>query len=446
MSMSTTKQTRQNTEEPSRSAAAVEEPFAAFVALDWADEKHAVALRVAGQTHTEHSTLEHKPEALTEWIAGLRQRFADRPVAVILEQKRGALLYALQPHDFLVLYPINPQMSAKFRQAFYPSGAKDDPTDAQLQLDILIGHRDRLTPWRPDDAITRELSLLVEGRRRFVADQLRLSNRLRDALKSYFPQALELLGEDLSSPMTCAFLKKWPTLQALQNVKPASLRKFYYAHQSRSEELIERRLKLQAQAQPLTTDAAIIGAQSLLVQGLVQELTALNPIVLGYEKQIARLFSAHADFALWDSFPGAGPALAPRLAVAWGTQRERFADTQAMACFSGIAPVKEASGKQLWVHMRWACPKFVRQTFHEMAKCSLKFCAWARCYYQSQIARGKGHHAAIRAVAFKWQRIMWRCWQDHTPYDDAKYVASIKRSASELYASLSAIRTQENCE
>jgi transposase len=438
--------TGQNPEEPSRSAAAAEEPFAAFVALDWADEKHAVALRVAGQTQTEHSTLEHKPQALTEWIAGLRQRFAGRPVAVILEQKRGALLYALQPHDFLVLYPINPQMSAKFRQAFYPSGAKDDPTDAQLQLDILIGHRDRLTPWRPDDSITRELSLLVEGRRRFVADQLRLSNRLRDALKSYFPQALELIGEDLSSPMTCAFLKKWPTLQALQKVKPALLRKFYYAHQSRSEELIVRRLKLQAQAQPLTTDAAIIEAQSLLVQGLVQELAALNPIVLRYEKLIAQLFSAHADFVLWDSFPGAGPALAPRLAVAWGTQRERFADSQAMASFSGIAPVKEASGKQLWVHMRWACPKFLRQTFHEMAKCSLKFCAWAQCYYQSQIAKGKGQHTAIRALAFKWQRIMWRCWQDRTPYDDAKYIASIKRSASELYASLAAITAKENCE
>src|SRR5436190_11384598 len=111
---------------------------------------------------------------------------------------------------------------------------------------------------------------------------------------------------------------------------------------------------------------------------------------------------------------------------------------------SGIAPVKEASGKQLWVHVRWACPKFLRQTFHEMAKCSLKFCAWARCYYQLQIQRGKGHHAAIRALAFKWQRIMWRCWHDQTPYDDAKYVASLKRSAAELYARVSAIPAKEN--
>jgi transposase len=447
MNMSTTKS---DTNKSSSAAAApgptAEPHFAAFIAIDWGDEKHAVALRVAGQTQTEHTTLEQKPEALTEWIAGLRQRFAGATVAIILEQKRGALLYALQPHEHLVLFPVNPQMSAKFRQAFYPSGAKDDPTDADLQLDILLQHRDRLTAWRPADVTTRQLSLLVQSRRRFVADQVRVTNRLRDALKSYFPQALELAGEDLTSPMACAFLQKWPALEALQQVKPAALRKFYYAHHSRSEELIAQRLQLQAQAQPLTTDPAIIAAQSLLVQSLAQELATLNPVLARYEKQIAKLFVAHTDHDLWDSFPGAGPALGPRLAVAWGTQRDRFPDPQAMPCFSGIAPVKEASGKQLWIHVRWACPKFQRQTFHEMAKCSLTACAWALCYYQMQIERGKGRQAAIRALAFKWQRIMWRCWQDHTPYDDAKYVASLKRSASDLYRRLLAAPTTQGCE
>jgi transposase len=447
MNMSTTKS---DTNKSSSAAAApgptAEPHFAAFIAIDWGDEKHAVALRVAGQTQTEHTTLEQKPEALTEWIAGLRQRFAGATVAIILEQKRGALLYALQPHEHLVLFPVNPQMSAKFRQAFYPSGAKDDPTDADLQLDILLQHRDRLTAWRPADVTTRQLSLLVQSRRRFVADQVRVTNRLRDALKSYFPQALELAGEDLTSPMACAFLQKWPALEALQQVKPAALRKFYYAHHSRSEELIAQRLQLQAQAQPLTTAPAIIAAQSLLVQSLAQELATLNPVLARYEKQIAKLFVAHTDHDLWDSFPGAGPALGPRLAVAWGTQRDRFPDPQAMPCFSGIAPVKEASGKQLWIHVRWACPKFQRQTFHEMAKCSLTACAWALCYYQMQIERGKGRQAAIRALAFKWQRIMWRCWQDHTPYDDAKYVASLKRSASDLYRRLLAAPTTQGCE
>lgn len=116
-----------------------------------------------------------------------------------------------------------------------------------------------------------------------------------------------------------------------------------------------------------------------------------------------------------------------------------------MACYSGIAPVKQASGRSEWIHMRWACPKFLRQTFHELARTSLPFCAWARCYYQLQLQRGKGRQAAFRALAFKWQRIMWRCWQDRVPYDDSKYVESLKRSHSELYAKVVATQGAVPC-
>ena len=424
----------------------VEPSWAAFVAIDWADQKHDVVLLPAGSQAKEHFTLEHKPEVLSDWIARLRERFPEGKIALILEQSRGALIYALLPHEHLQLYPINPQMSAKFRAAFYPSGAKDDPLDADLLLDILLHHRDRLTVWQPDDPTTRQLQLLTEARRCFVADQVRYTNRLTSALKSYFPQALELAGQNLAAPMACAFLEKWPTLAAAQKIKPHQLRKFYYGHHSRSEALIEQRLQLLAQARPLTTDSAVIAAQSLLVQSVARELAALPKILAEYDRQIAALFAAQVDYAIWDSFPGAGPALAPRLAAAWGTQRERFPDSQAISSYSGIAPVQEASGKSRWIHMRWACPKFVRQTFHEMAKASLNFCAWALCYYQLQIQRGKGHHAAIRALAFKWQRIMWRCWQDRVPYDEAKYVASLQRQASGLYARVVAAQTVQTGE
>jgi transposase len=417
------------------------EPFAALVGLDWADEKHAVVLLATGSQIKEHATLEHTPEALSDWVAQLHQRFAGGKIAVILEQSRGSLLYALLPHDHLVLYPINPQMAAQFRKAFYPSGAKDDPLDADLLLEILCQHRDRLTAWQPDEPLTRQLQLLVEARRRFVADRVRLSNRLENALKSYFPQALSLVGESLTTSMACAFLQKWPTLAAVQKAGAQRLRKFYYGQHCRAEELIEQRLQLLAQAKPLTTDAAVVAAQSLLVKSVAHELAALPAILAEYDQQIAALFAAHADFKIWDSFPGAGAALAPRLAAAWGTQRERFESSEAMASYSGIAPVKQASGRSVWIHMRWACPKFLRQTFHEMARTSLSFCVWAQCYYQMQLQRGKGRHAAFRALAFKWQRIMWRCWQDRTPYDDAKYLASLKRDNHELYTRILAFQS-----
>ena len=108
--------------------------LAAFIGLDWADEQHAVCLQGAGESRREISTLDQTPEGLQAWIHQLRARFGGRPVAVAVEQARGSLIYALMHVDFLHLYPVNPQTLAKLRQAFYPSGAKDDPGDAQLLL------------------------------------------------------------------------------------------------------------------------------------------------------------------------------------------------------------------------------------------------------------------------------------------------------------------------
>jgi len=139
--------------------------LAAFIGLDWADEQHAVCLQGAGESRREISTLDQTPEGLQAWIHQLRARFGGRPVAVAVEQARGSLIYALMHVDFLHLYPVNPQTLAKLRQAFYPSGAKDDPGDAQLLLEVLLNHRDHLRVWVPDDVLTRSIQLLTEGRR-----------------------------------------------------------------------------------------------------------------------------------------------------------------------------------------------------------------------------------------------------------------------------------------
>src|SRR3954452_5470019 len=78
-------------------------------------------------------------------------------------------------------------------------------------------------------------------------------------------------------------------------------------------------------------------------------------------------------FKLFASLRGAGAVLAPRLIVAFGTRRDRYQDAYAVQCYSGIAPVTESSGKNKWVHFRFACPKFLRQTFHEFAGSSIQW-------------------------------------------------------------------------
>jgi hypothetical protein len=138
------------------------EPFAAFVAIDWSDTKHDSCLVDVATGKQESRILKHTPEELEAWATALRLRFGGRPIAVCLEQSRGPLLYALLTDDFLVLYPIHPTTLAKYRAAFSPSRAKDDPRDADYVLERLVQHRARLKAWRPDHAKTRTLRSLVE--------------------------------------------------------------------------------------------------------------------------------------------------------------------------------------------------------------------------------------------------------------------------------------------
>ena len=130
--------------------------------------------------------------------------------------------------------------------------------------------------------------------------------------------------------------------------------------------------------------------------------------------------------------PGAGPVFAPRLLAAFGEQRERYASAAAVQKYAGIAPVTERSGKQCWVHWRLQCPTFLRQTFVEWTAQSIPHSYWARAFYEQQRARGSSHQAALRALAFKWIRILYRCWQDRTPYDEAIYLNALKRRGSSL--------------
>jgi len=256
--------------------------IAAFIGLDWADQQHVIRLRMAGSASVEAQLLDQKPETLQTWIGQLRQRFGGRPVAIALEQSRGSLLYALMNVDFLRLYPVNPQNLAQFRKAFYPSGAKDDPQDALLLLEMLEKHRDRLRVWVPDDASTRCLRLLAENRRKLVNRRTALTNQLTSLLKESFPQALDWAGP-LDSLRACDFLQHWPSLQILQKTSTSRLRRFYRVHTRLDSQAIHQRLDQIRQAQPLTSDKAAlsqaIDSSSLSCMArtcprLVRELTA----------------------------------------------------------------------------------------------------------------------------------------------------------------------------
>ena len=416
------------------------EAIVAWVGIDWADEAHQICEYEVEQGSKQNYAIAHSAESLQEWVNQLRMRYGGRPVAVVLEQARGGLIYALMSTDFIELYPINPQSLAQYRKALYPSGAKSDPADAELQQDMVRQNPGRFRAWHPDDAHTRSLQLLVEGRRKFVDDMTALTNQITSTLKTYYPQALDWAGE-LSSEQACAFLEQWPTLVDLQKTRAFRIRAFYQKYGRPRREVLNERVAQMEKARPLTGDPAVVKAGVMMVGALVTQIGPLRAAIEKYDVEIARLFQQHPDRAVFESFPGAGKVLAPRLLAAFGADRARFQVAGQLQELSGTAPVTERSGKIIWVHRRWACPKFVLQTFHEFADQARKFCAWSKLYYQQQRARGNDHHAAVRALAYKWIRIMFRCWKDHKPYDDSLYTKSLTKRGSHLAAGLSQVST-----
>jgi transposase len=400
--------------------------YAAWIGVDWGSEQHAVCLKAADSSRLEHCTLEQKAESLHAWFLNLLARFGGRKVAVAIEQSKGAVVNFLLGLDFVHIFRVHPMSLKNYRDALYPSGAKDDPTDAELILNFASLHQDKIRPWVPDEVDSRLLLRLVEGRRKTVNKRVRLTNELTQLLKEYFPQALDWAGE-LDRMMACDFLLKWPTLGKLQKSKPNAVRQFYNDHGCRSRELMDIRIEQIRSAQPLTTDKAIVESSVLMTKTIILQLRTLIEAVADFDESIKAVYQKQPDSEIFSSFPGAGAVLGPRLQAAMGADRNRFDDSEEVAEYSGIAPVTESSGKKKWVHRRLACSRFVKQSFHEFAGQSIVYCAWARAFYESKKAGGMGHHAALRALAYKWIRIIFRCWKDHVQYNDQKHMESLKR-------------------
>ena len=409
--------------------------FAAFIGIDWADAKHDICLQAADTDDREFTILAHRPDTIEAWALSLKLRFQGRPLAVCLELTKGPLVYALQKYDFLVLFPVNPATLAKYRQAFTPSHAKDDPTDAELQLELLIRHRDKLNPLKPQGVSMRTLQHLVEQRRGLVDDKVRITNRLTYALKQYFPQVLQWF-KDKDTGVFCDFLSRWPTLKQAKLARKTTLATFFREHNVRYPRIIEERLSAIKAATPLTNDVSVILPHQLLVQVLVEQLRVSLGAIERFDTEIDAVAQALPDYALFRALPGAGPAYASRLLAAFGEQRERYQSAAEIQKYAGIAPVTERSGKKCWVHWRLRCPKFLRQTFVEWAAETIPRCFWAGAYYRQQRDKGCSHQAALRALAFKWIRILYRCWQTRTPYDESTYLNALKRRGSSLLNSI----------
>ena len=410
--------------------------YAAAVGIDWADQKHDISLVELGgrEQAVAHCVIGSTPQALTAWVCSLQQRFGGNKIAVAVEQKRGPLIHFLSAFDFIDIYPVPTAALKKLREALYPSGRKSDKNDSHLALDLLTKHMDCLRLMKPESAEIRELAALCEDRRHLVDERTGKLQALRDACKGYFPLIVELF--DFKSPVLCRFLLRWDTLEKLQKAKPAILRKFFHANRCRGD-VIERRLTAIKDAEALTKDPGVINPLRRRVEVLCKQIIALFEAIAPYEMRIRELFEALPSAAVFKSLPGAGEAMAPRLAAALGEDRSKFHSASDLQNYSGTSPVTKRSGQsQHQVLFRWAAPTFMRQSFVEWANHSRRRSRWAGAYYALCLERGDRHNTALRKLAWKWQRILFRLWTTGQPYDEDAYLRSLAKHGSPIIAKI----------
>lgn len=390
--------------------------YVGFLSCDWADQSHELRFWNAAKGELTPYQIDTKPETLQPFLHSLRDNAGEGKIGVIVENHHGSFINQVREMTGFVLHPVNPKTAAKYRQALHPSGAKSDPIDTDALLRFGLSHLDLCPAPAEDTAENRLMGRLSEVRRQFVNEATAVSNKLTAVLKGFFPQAFELIGE-LDRPLAWAFLERWPSLQDVKKAGSETIRKFYYQHNSRRPQKMDQRLAIIQTALPLSNDSVLYTTETYHIKALVAQLKAICQSVAKYETKLEQSVEHNPDYAIFKSVPGAGSALIPRLISLFGSDRARWPDALSLLTQIGVAPIIKSSGTVTVVQHRHACPKYQRQTLIELAATSNNAgCPWVRNYVASRQAKGWRYPRILRAIAFKWGRILWKLWQDHGTY------------------------------
>jgi len=405
--------------------------YPVILGIDWADDQHEAFVYDTSREEGQHHTVKNTPHDIINWLHQLAHDFDADRILVCMEDNDTRLYHTLMWHSFIDLVNFNTDTLNHFRETFTPSGAKNDPTDARLQVELFLTHPGKFEVVKPNKESTRYLNNHAHKRRNLVDKRGDLENSLRDELKKYFPSALELVGSSLTSKMACQFLQKWGTLKEIKQADPEKIRDFYRGFRL-GDELIQQRLNLIDEAVPVTDDPAHIQPCKKMAQALASAIAPLTESINEFDRELIDRMEGHKDAAIWKSFPRAGRQLAPRLLSAFGDDRSRWEDPQELQEFSGMAPVTEQSGGGKYVHWRWMAPTFLMQTFYEYADQSRLESRWAKAFCKMKKEEGNDHPTVIRKLAFKWIRIMYRCWINEEKYSEKRYIKALIRSESDV--------------
>jgi len=400
--------------------------FAHFGGFDFARETHHVVIvDPRGQIVLNRQL----PETAQAW-SEFRQAIEPMgPLAVAIETNNGPAVERMLEMGVSV-YPMNPKAAERLRDRKAPSGVKDDELDAWSFADGLRtdGHGWRVL--RPEDERTRELRILCRDEIALIAQKTALVNALQAALVEYYPAAREAF-EDWTQEATWAFILQFPTPEELLRRGKRKWENFLHGHNLWRPETAKKRLDIFARAGEFGNPSqAVTRAKSLLATSLAKQLATLQAQLEEYRRRINQVFADHPDHDLFDSLPGIGEKTKARLLGEIGSDPERFESSDALRSYSGSAPVTRQSGKTRGVFMRRACNKWLRNAMHWLADLSRDSCVWAATYYVKKRDQGMSHAAALRCLANRWQKILWKMIQSGEKYDPELHMQNMIRHGS----------------
>jgi transposase len=395
-----------------------------FVGLDWASVEHALCV-LDGSAHIlDRFRVSHSANGLAELLRRLRRFGPPSQIGIAIERPSGLLVDTLLEAGFVVV-PIHPNALKASRPRYSAAQGKTDPGDAHILADLLRTDGHRFRPLQPLSDETRALRSLVRTRDDLVAQRVALANQLRSLLERFWPGAAVLFAA-VDSPIALAFLARYPTPQSAAHLGEKRLAAFLARHAYCGRRPLADLLERLRSAPQGKTGEAESGTNGELVRSIVAVLETLVAQVQKLTTALQHAVATHPDGPLLMSFPRAGRVNAAQILSELGDDRSRFDSDDHLAAEAGVAPITKESGKHRAVCYRWACNKRLRRALTCWADNSRHSSPWAADIYQRARARGCDHPHATRILARAWIRVLWRCWQDHQPYEPSSHRGALR--------------------
>ncbi len=397
-----------------------------YIGIDWSEAKHDVCFMNEAGEVLSRMVIEHTLAGFQQMDAmRIRYGIGVEECWVGIETHHTILVDYLVEQGYRRLYVLPPNSVKSAQGRYRQSGAKSDRADAQLIADMLRTDHQQYQPWIPDSDLTRQIRAKVSLVSFLNKHIWQTGNRLRSVLIRYYPSALEGFST-LDSPITLAWIFRYPTPQAASLVTFAQFQAFAREHHhTRPKKWATIFHRLQ-QGQPKAAPAIVAGyaEEAQVLARLLLEMVRSKANCLA---QLEALYTQHPDYPIYHSLPAAGTYLEPALLAMLGDHRERFPNHHVLQAMVGTCPVTRQSGKSKLVTFRTACNHPLRQIVQQWAKLSIQASPWAAGYYQTVRPHCNSENEAYRRLANRWLEILWRLWYDRQPYDELRHLSSHAR-------------------